>query len=83
MRLQSLYLRGAGRNRDYYGLKKWLDENQISLKQIADDLELHPSIVSQTIRGVANNRKVLARLFELECPPPLLSLPVDMVKSYE
>lgn len=78
MRRQSLYLRGAGRKRDYFGLKKWLDEKQISLKLIAEDVDLHPTVVSQTIRGIANNRKILARLLELGCPEKLLSLPCDM-----
>ena len=70
--------RGSGRERDYYGIKKWLGERQIRLKVLAKELEMHPSIVSQTIRGIMNNRKVLAKLQELGCPPEILSLPNDM-----
>lgn len=75
MRRQSLYLRGAGRKRDYFGLKKWLDERQISLKLLAEEVDLHPTVASQTIRGIVNNRKILARLLDLGCPENFLAFP--------
>lgn len=69
---------GAGRNRDYHAIKKWLDENNISVKQLADDVGLHITAASSTIRGVSNRRKILARLLALGCPASILSLPDDM-----
>jgi hypothetical protein len=72
---------GAGRERDYFGLKKWLDDRQICLKLLAEEVGVHPVVASQTIRGIVNNRKFLARLLELGCPEKLLSLPSDMKSS--
>ena len=69
---------GAGRDRDYHAIKKWLDENQITVKQIADDVGLDPTAASHTIRGVSNRRKILRRLVDLGCPVEILSLPKDM-----
>jgi hypothetical protein len=70
--------RGSGRERDYYGLKRWLGERQIRLKVLAKELDVHPTVISQTIRGIMNNRKVLTKLQELGCPVDMLSLPKDM-----
>ena len=78
MNAMILFRRGAGRGRDYYGIKKWLDEQGIKSRRLAKDVELHPTVVSQTIRGLANNRKVLAKLRDLGCPENILSLPADM-----
>jgi len=72
---------GSGRDRDYHAIKKWLDENFITVKRVADDIELAPTAVSQTIRGIVNRRKVLWRLVELGCPHDILSLPKDMKEA--
>jgi len=69
---------GAGRNRDYFAIKKWMDENHLTVKQLADAVGLDRSAASHTIRGVSNRRKILTRLVELGCPPDILSLPEDM-----
>ena len=69
---------GAGRARDYHGIRKWMDENMISGAQIARDVGIHPVNCSLVIRGLRNNRKILKRLLELGCPPDILSLPADM-----
>ncbi|UQZ90537.1 hypothetical protein C4J81_15505 [Deltaproteobacteria bacterium Smac51] len=72
---------GAGRDRDYHAIKKWLDENCITVKQVAVSVGLDPTAASQTIRGVSNRRKILWRLVELGCPHDILSLPTDMEEA--
>ena len=72
---------GAGRNRDYHAIKKWMDENMISGAQVARDVGVHPVLCSQVLRGWSNNRKILRRLLELGCPAEILSLPADMVAA--
>ena len=69
---------GAGRDRDYHGIRKWMDENYISGSQVARDVGLDPVNCSRVIRGLSNNRKILRRLLELGCPVDILSLPADM-----
>ena len=69
---------GAGRERDYYAIKKWMDENLISGAQVAKDVGVHRVLVSQVLRGWSNNRRILRRLLELGCPADILSLPADM-----
>ena len=73
-----VFRRGAGRERDYHGIRKWMDERQIKNKKLAEELAVHPTVVSQTIRGIMNNRKVLTKLQNLGCPLDILSLPKDM-----
>lgn len=70
--------RGAGRQRDYYAIKKFLDEREIQVGQVATDVGLDKSTASHTIRGWVNNRKILHRLIDLGCPLGILSLPRDM-----
>ena len=69
---------GAGRDRDYHAIKKWLDDSSIEIQDVARAVGLHRSVVSHTIRGAVNNRKVLRHLKALGCPPEILSLPKDM-----
>ena len=72
------YKPGAGANRDYWAIKKWLHEKGITLNDIAVALGIHAGIVSATIRGTRNTRQVLRWLVEKKCPAKILSLPEDM-----
>lgn len=69
---------GAGRERDYFAIKAWMDKKGISIKQFAEKIGVHRSTVSHTIRGARNHRKVLRELAILGCPIRILSLPRDM-----
>lgn len=72
---------GAGRERDYYGIKKWLDSNGIKVGDVAKAVGLHCSVAGHTIYGRMNNRKILWHLVDLGCPHELLSLPQDMIAA--
>lgn len=65
-------------NRDYWAIKKWLNENNIALKDISTALGIHHGIVSATIRGTRNTRRVLKWLLDKGCPAAIISLPDDM-----
>jgi hypothetical protein len=41
--------KGAGRNRDYHAIKRWMDENDIAVSQVSRDLGLHPTATSAVI----------------------------------
>jgi len=69
---------GAGRERDYHAIKRWMDENMVTGSQVARDVGVALVNCSQVIRGLSNNRKILRRLLELGCPEDILSLPKDM-----
>ncbi|CCO22200.1 hypothetical protein [Maridesulfovibrio hydrothermalis] len=69
---------GAGRYRDPWEIRKFLNSKGTSMSGVAVDIGLSPVIVQQTVKGVRNNRKVLAKLRELGCPVGALSLPEDM-----
>ena len=75
------YKPGAGANRDYWGIKKWLHKKGITLAEVANDLDINAGIVSATIRGTRNTRQVLRHLLRLGCPAKILSLPKDMMKT--
>ena len=72
------YKPGAGADRDYWAIKKWLHEKGITLTEMAKALEITAGIVSSTIRGTRNTRRVLSYLLEKGCPAEILSLPEDM-----
>ncbi|UQZ88304.1 DNA-binding protein [Deltaproteobacteria bacterium Smac51] len=69
---------GAGRERDYHAIKRWLYENDVTIKMVADDAGIDRTVVSHTIWGMINNRKALAALVGRGCPAEILSLPDDM-----
>lgn len=69
---------GAGRNRQTYRILEWLHRKGITQESIALELGVHRSLVSCTIRGRRNNRRVLRCLMERGCPIKLLSLPPDL-----
>ena len=72
---------GAGKDRDYWGIRRWMYERGITNAQIARDINRDATLVSMTIRGVRNSRLVLGRLRELGCPEDSLSLPSSMVDN--
>lgn len=72
------YKPGAGADRDYWAIKKWLHEKGITLSYIAETLGINAGIVSSTIRGLRNTRQVLKWLSDKGCPVKYLSLPEDM-----
>jgi len=75
-----VYKPGSGINRNYWAIKQWLEKENISLTDIARSLGLTVGLISHTIRGVKNNRRVLNHLCLLGCPIIFLSLPKDMQK---
>jgi len=76
------YKPGAGETRDYWAIKRWLHDRKLTLGDIAAALELTSiGLVSATIRGVRNNRRVLQWFLNNECPADILSLPDDMKSS--
>lgn len=70
---------GTGKHRQPFRIYEWLDENSITIKSIALSVGITPSIVSGTIRGRKNNRRVLLELVNLGCPLDILSLPSDLL----
>jgi len=73
-----MYLVGAGRYRNYWGIKQWMDEQNFTIKGISEHIGVRPAIISMTIRGLRNNRTTLHGLAKLGCPLHILSIPEDM-----
>jgi len=71
----------SGKFRQSFRIYEWLDSNEISVNSIAKSISITPSMVSHTIRGRKNNRRVLKKLVDLGCPQEYLSLPVDLEKQ--
>jgi transcriptional regulator with XRE-family HTH domain len=72
------YKPGAGASRDYWAIKRWLNEKGLTLTAIAACLGINVGGVSATIRGTRNTRKVLKWLSNNGCPASILSLPDDL-----
>ncbi len=71
----------SGKFRQSFRIYEWLDSNKISVTSIAESIAITPSLVSHTIRGRKNNRRVLKKLVDLGCPQEYLSLPIDLEKQ--
>ena len=68
----------SGRYRQPYAIRGYLAEIGKNMRMVADDLGVASSLVQDTVRGIKNNRRVLAYLLELGCPRKYLSLPPDL-----
>ncbi|WP_051694172.1 helix-turn-helix domain-containing protein [Desulfohalovibrio reitneri] len=69
---------GSGRERRPWDIRRWLNNQGYTIKDLAGELGVTPSAVSHTIRGARNHRKVLELLRHLGCPTKYLALPEDM-----
>lgn len=69
---------GSGKQRQSFRIYEWLDSNGIGVNSIAMSIGITPSMVSSTIRGRKNNRRILQKLVEMGCPKDILSLPDDL-----
>lgn len=72
---------GSGKTRQSWRIVEWMKRHRLPVKQVAEELDVHQSLVSHTIHGRRNSRIVLAKLVEHGCPPTLLSLPEDMRRA--
>jgi len=79
--VKNVLKRGAGKSRNYWGIRVWLSDEEITMTRIAKEVGVAQYTVSSTIRGFSNNRLVLKRLRDLGCPDSLLGLPRDMLEE--
>lgn len=61
--------------RESLEIKAWMIRNGISGKAVAEELGVSPELISMTIHGVKNNKKVLACLANKGCPIEWLAIP--------
>lgn len=66
---------GAGRERRPWGIREHLDRLGLSMEDVARDLGVSGQLVRATVRGRANNTKVLRKLQALGVPATDLALP--------
>jgi len=59
-------------------IRIWLMRNGMTMKSVADGMGSCFSIVSETVNGRRNSRRVLRYLLGLGCPKDILSVPDDM-----
>ena len=70
---------GAGKKRHPWRIKEWMSANGLQQTDIAKEAGISAvSVVSRTINGGVNNRKVLATLRNIGCPVKFLALPEDI-----
>jgi hypothetical protein len=75
---------GAGRTRKPWRIREWLDGQGINYATVAARAGIKAtSIVCRTVRGGANNRRVLLALLDMGCPERWLGLPEDLRSQIE
>jgi hypothetical protein len=72
---------GVGKYRDPWGIRAFLSKRDLKMSDVARALKINHSVVSRTVSGQQNNRKVLAFLRDLGCPTSILSLPQNMTQQ--
>lgn len=68
----------AGKNRDAWLIRKFLDGKGLKMADVARALDVSRNLVAETVKGNRNNYKVLSYIRELGCPEGLLDMPEAM-----
>lgn len=68
----------AGRNRQIWRIREYLQGKGLSMKDVALAVGVSNQLISETLRGIRNNRKVLTHLRDMGCPEQFLDLPEDL-----
>lgn len=71
-----------GKDRLATEIKVWMLRNGLSMADIARRIGVSRNLVSITINGRRNNRKVLHALLDQGCPADLLALPEDFFQNH-
>lgn len=66
---------GAGKFRQPFRIREFLAGEGLSMAGVARTLGVHNTLVSLTVQGIKNNKKVLGHLHQLGCPEEFLSMP--------
>ena len=70
---------GSGRFRRPYRIREWLIEKKgMTMAELGREISVDRAVVSATIRGARNDRRVLLWLRDNGCPLKHLSLPEDL-----
>lgn len=68
--------------RSWFKIDNWMRHHNLSVTKIQNELGFkNHGVVSNTIAGRKNNRKVLSLLVDKGCPRRFLDLPDDMKKA--
>ena len=59
-------------------IKIWMLENAVTMRAVARKCNCHDSLVSHTVHGRKNSRRILRELVRMGCPSEILGLPEDM-----
>lgn len=67
--------------RDGTEIKVWMLRSGLSMAEVARQIGVSKNLVSITINGSRNNRRVLRALLGHGCPADLLALPTDFFSN--
>ena len=70
---------GAGKFRRPWRIREFLAGQGLQMADVGRELNISRQVVTATVSGTANNRKVLGYLQQIGCPVQYLSLPADMI----
>lgn len=68
----------AGKNRKPWRIREWLEDKGMNLADVGQEIGVSRQLMSDTVRGVRNNKKALTKLRDMGCPDKYLDLPEDL-----
>jgi len=68
----------VGKNRQPWRIREFLESKGKNLADVGREVGASKHLVSETVRGIRNHRKILAYLRDLGCPEQYLDLPEDL-----
>lgn len=68
----------VGKDRQIWRVREYLQSKSLNMTDVASAVGVSVQLVSETLRGIRNNRKVLTHLRDLGCPERFLDLPEDL-----
>jgi transcriptional regulator with XRE-family HTH domain len=68
----------VGKNRQPWRIREFLESKGMNQADVSREVGVSQHVMSETIRGIRNSRKVLVYLRDQGCPVKHLDLPEDL-----
>ncbi|MGE4471138.1 MAG: hypothetical protein AB7D47_13470 [Desulfovibrio sp.] len=68
----------AGKNRQPWRIREFLESQGMNMADVGRKVGASKHLMSETVRGIRNHRRILAYLRDMGCPEKYLDLPEDL-----
>ncbi len=68
----------VGKNRQPWRIREFLESRGMNMADVDREVGASKHLMSETVRGIRNHRRILAYIRDMGCPEKYLDLPEDL-----